>query len=185
VQVSLWSGLHFRKAPQHPIVILRVECSSSTRNAQLPKVLWLAWVGQDLPALDEVWLTYLRRFAIDHWYRFAKQRLHWTLPQIVSRQRSECWSDLMPLLTWQLWLARAVVVDRPLPWQKSLTRLTPGRVAQAIAAIFTQVCTPAQAPKLRGNSPGWPEGLPRKQRPFCPIIKKRFSQSKKPKSRSA
>jgi hypothetical protein len=54
----------------------------------------MGWTGS--PALDEIWLIYLRRFAIDHWYRFAKQRLHWTLPQVVSRQCSECWSDLMP-----------------------------------------------------------------------------------------
>jgi hypothetical protein len=36
------------------------------RSGQLPKVLWLAWVGQALLSLDETWLTYLRRFAIDH-----------------------------------------------------------------------------------------------------------------------
>lgn len=84
----------------HPFVVLRVEWATSTRRAQCPKVLWLGWVGQTLPCLSQTWRTYLRRFAIDHWYRFAKQRLHWTLPQVVSRQRSECWSDLMPLVTW-------------------------------------------------------------------------------------
>jgi hypothetical protein len=183
VQVSRWTGLHFRKAAQHPMVVLRLECLD-TRPGQHPKVLWLAWVGQDLPELDEIGRVYLRRFSIDHWYRFAKQRLHWTLPQLVSRQRCECWRDLMPLIAWQLWLARAVVADRPLPWQKSLSCLTPGRVAQAMAAIFTQVSTPAHVPKPRGNSPGWPPGLPKTPRPFCPTIKKRFSPAPKPKSRS-
>ncbi len=37
----------------------------------------------------------------------------------------------MPLITWELWLARNIVADNPLPWQKSLDKLTPGRVAQA------------------------------------------------------
>ena len=41
------------------------------------------------------------------------------------------WSDLMPLMTWELWLARDIVADNPLPWQKSIDKLTPGRVAQA------------------------------------------------------
>jgi hypothetical protein len=36
----------------------------------------------------------------------------------------------MPLLSSQLWLAREIVKDNPLPWQKQQTDLTPGRVAQ-------------------------------------------------------
>lgn len=27
---------------------------------------------------------------------------------------------LMPLMTWELWLARDIVADNPLPWQKSV-----------------------------------------------------------------
>jgi hypothetical protein len=41
----------------------------------------------------------------------------------------------MPLLTWQLWLGREIVTDRPLPWHKPLPveSMTPGRVAQSFA----------------------------------------------------
>jgi hypothetical protein len=35
-----------------------------------------------------VWQHYLRRFAIDHWYCFAKQRLHWILPQLSTPEQS-------------------------------------------------------------------------------------------------
>jgi hypothetical protein len=31
-------------------------------------------------------------------------------------------------MTWQLWLARDVVADNPLPWQKKQTNLSPGLV---------------------------------------------------------
>jgi hypothetical protein len=34
----------------------------------------------------------------------------------------------MPLMTWELWLARDIVADKPLPWQKRETKLTPGRL---------------------------------------------------------
>ncbi len=37
-----------------------------------------------MPLLSEICQIYLRRFAIDHWYRFAKQRLHWTLPKLAG-----------------------------------------------------------------------------------------------------
>lgn len=55
----------------------------------------------------------------------------------------------MPLLSWQLWLARDLVAECPLPWQKTQTHLTPGRVAQSMTALFTQLGTPAQVPKPR------------------------------------
>lgn len=42
----------------------------------------------------------------------------------------------MPLMTWELWLAREVVADNPLPWQKSMVKLTPGRVAQSIGGVL-------------------------------------------------
>jgi len=64
--------------------------------------------------LNIVWQQYLRRFAIDRWYRFAGQRLHSALPQLATPEQSERWSDLMPLLTWQLWLARPEIQDCPL-----------------------------------------------------------------------
>jgi len=34
------------------------------------------------------------------------QRLHWTLPSLSTPVQCERWSDLMPLMTWQLWLAK-------------------------------------------------------------------------------
>ena len=64
---------------------------------------------------------YLRRYAVDHWHRYAKQDLHWTLPQLATPEQAERWSDVMPLLTWQLWLARTLVNDVRLPWQKPQT----------------------------------------------------------------
>ena len=89
-----------------------------------------------MPPRAEVWRFYLRRFALDHWYRFAKQRLHWTLPKLSTPKQCERWSDLMPLMSWELWLAREIVTDNPLPWHKSADNLSPGRVAQAASWSF-------------------------------------------------
>jgi hypothetical protein len=35
----------------------------------------------------------------------------------------------MALITWELYLARDIVSDNPLPWQKQMTLLTPRWVA--------------------------------------------------------
>lgn len=178
LRISLWENLHFRKASGHPMSLLRVERLGERRCGKVAQPLWLAWIGEQMPALSEVWRLYLRRFAVDHWYRFAKQRLHWTLPKLSTPKQSERWSDLMPLMTWELWLARDIVADNPLPWQKQIAQLTPGRVAQAMGGVFALIGTPAQPPKPRGKSPGWPPGEPRLRRPTYPVVKKSTKKGK-------
>ncbi len=97
VRVSLWKNLHFRKAATRPMSMIRVERIDEQGNQRVSKPLWLAWVGEEMPPIEEVWRLYLRRFTIDHWYRFAKQRLHWTLPKLSTPKQCERWSDLMPM----------------------------------------------------------------------------------------
>ena len=85
----------------------------------------------------------------------------------------------MPLLSWQLWLAREIVQDNPLPWQKSQTELTPGRGAQGFPAILAAIGTPAGDPKPRVKSPGWPQGQPRQKKTRYPVVKKTTPKPKK------
>ena len=129
--LRLWCNLHFQQSAKINMHVLQVKRLDAALM-RTPPPLWLVWVGEGMPELSQIWRQYLRRFAIDHWYRFAIASLHWTLPKLGTREQCERWSDLMPLLTWQLWLARELVNDCPLPWQKSVTNLSPGRVAQSM-----------------------------------------------------
>jgi len=172
IRIRIWHGLHFQKAAGCPFRLACVERLESKGTRRLPKLIWLAWIGADPPD-EKTWSQdYLRRYAVDHWYRFAKQRLHWTLPKFATPEQGERWSDLMPFLTWELWLARPIGIDKPLPWQKKLPELTPGRVCQGMDSILAVIGTPAQAPKRRGNAPGWPKGHPRQRRPRFEVVKK-------------
>ena len=164
------------------ILLERKAINSNHRDA---KPLWLVWIGENQPELEHIWQQYLRRFTIDHWYRLIKQTLHWTLPQLSTPSQCDSWSDLMPLLTWQLWLAQDLVRDYHLPWQKPLTNLTPGRVAQSMFSLLFKIGTPACAPKRRGNSPGWPTGKSRQRKTRYPIVKKGFSRSQKSQTSAA
>ncbi|MDF5731219.1 MAG: hypothetical protein PUP92_25265 [Rhizonema sp. PD38] len=184
MRLPLWYNLHFQQSAEINMHVIQVERLDAALIGKA-RPLWLIWVGEGIPELSQIWRQYLRRFAVDHWYRFAKQRLHWTLPKLGTREQCERWSDLMPLLTWQLWLARAQVNDCPLPWQKSVTNLTPGRVAQSMGGVFAAIGTPAQPPKSRGKSPGWPTGQPRPRKIRCPIVKKGTARPKKQHSKSA
>lgn len=58
----------------------------------------------------------------------------------------------MPLMSWQLWLARNLVVENILPWQSANINLTPGRVAQSMLWLLVDIGTPAKMPKHRGKS---------------------------------
>ena len=185
VRVRLWKNLHFRKAAVRPMSLIRVERLDEQGCLRVSKPLWLAWVGEEMPPLSEIWQLYLRRFTIDHWYRFLKQRLHWTLPKLSTPKQCERWSDLMPMITWELWLARDIVTDHPLPWQKSIDKLTPGRVAQAMGGILAAISTPARSPKPRGKSPGWTSGKPRQRRIRYPTVKKGTNSSRKQQPKSA
>jgi hypothetical protein len=173
--IRRWQTLHLKQAADHPFTLILVE----RLDVRQSKPLWLIWVGKDKPILSEVWQKYLRRFAIEHWYRLVRQRLHWTIPQFSTPTQMETWSDLMPLLTWQLWLAREVVADSPLPWQKPMTPLSPGRIANAFASLLVRIGSPAPDPKPCGKSPGWTPGRERKRRIRYPIVKKGYSKTVK------
>ena len=168
VTVRIWHGLRFRKALDCKMIVARVERQQAPGTRRQPRVLWFAWVGE--PPLPRWWLQYARRYPIDHWYRFAKGRLHWTLPQFATLQQCDRWSDLMPFLTWELWLARAIVQDCPLPWQKPLTRLSPGRVCQGMQNLLVTIGTPTRMCKPRGKAPGWPTGKPRARREWHDLL---------------
>ena len=185
VKVSLWKDLHFRKAAARSMSLLRVERLDFDGHLRVLKPLWLAWVGEEMPPLSEVWRLYLRRFTIDHWYRFLKQRLHWTVPKLSTPEQCEHWSDLMPFMTWELWLARDIVADNPLPWQKSMAKLTPGRVAQAMGGVLAAIGTPTSPPKPRGKSLGWTPGKARTRRIRYPIVKKTATKPLKEQQKSA
>jgi hypothetical protein len=175
LRVCRWETLHLKQAPDHPFDLILVERLDTSDS----KPLWLIWVSPDQPTLSQVWQQYLRRFALEHWYRLVRQRLHWTRPQLATPEQMETWSDLMPLMTWQLWLAREGVTDSPLPWQRPMTKLSPGRIANAFALLLVRIGSPAPDPKPRGKSPGWTPGRERIRRTRYPICKKGYTKPKK------
>ncbi len=176
IKIQAWHKLHFKAAADEKLSVLRIEQLDSPKS----KPLWLAWHGEQMPTLIEVVQLYLRRFTIEHWYRFAKQRLHWTLPNLGTKEQCDRWSDLMPMMTWELWLAREIMVDNPLPWQKPQLNPTPGRVAQGFGTVIAMIGTPARSPKPRGKSSGWPKGKIRTKKIRYPIVKKGKGKARKP-----
>ena len=101
VKVSLWSQLHFRNCSTREMELIRVEVIEPKAQRRKFKPLWLVWTGQTRLILSQLWRKYLRRFSLEHWYRFAKQRLFWTKPKLSSNQACEIWGDLITIMSWQ------------------------------------------------------------------------------------
>ena len=178
INVQCWDRMHFKDAPECPFDLLRIERFSARNTKRDPKVVWLARRFKDHQPLVKWWEQYLRRYSIEHWYRFIKQNLHWKLPALSTPAQSQLWSWLIVLASWFIFLAREVVKDQPKPWQKTQTTLTPGRVQQSIGPLLAGIGTPASAPKPRGKSPGWQKGRLREKRTTYPLVKKHPKKAK-------
>lgn len=172
VIVRCWNQMCLKNAPDQKGTLIRVHRPEAKNTKRDLQDLWLFFVGQDPPPLSEAWKTYLRRFAVDHFYRFAKQTLLWNAPKLREPEAGQTWTDLLTIAYWQLWLARPILQDCPLPWQKPQQTLTPGRALRAMGGVLSRIGTPAQAPKPRGKSPGRAKGQsPGRYRRY-PVIKK-------------
>lgn len=160
VRLRRWSQLHAKQDVGTVFDVILAEVH--LERAKPPKALWLGYLpGHTLYPVQEVWSWFDYRWPIEPSIRFRKQQLAWTLPRFQAEDRCDRWTNLVDMAYWQLFLARDLVQDRPLPWQKAQTTFTPGRVRRGMGAIFSQIGTPAQPPQRRGKSPGWPSGRSR------------------------
>ena len=186
VHVQAWRGLHPKlsgrgrwaggSAP--PIVrgtVIRVEVEHLPKpTARAVKTLWLWWSGPGAPDLDVCWRAYLRRFDIEHTYRFAKGTLGWTTPALRTPEQADRWTWLIVAAYTQLRLARGLVGDDRLPWERPCdpAKLTPARVRRGFRRLSATLGTPASPPKSDRAGPGRPKGTRRKPRTRCPVVKK-------------
>jgi hypothetical protein len=157
VEVTLWAGLHARRAAGAVFSVVRVQVERLPRRRTPPAPWWLAWIGAPPPSdLLVFWRWYLRRFTVEHAFRFAKHSLGWTTVRPCSSEAADRWTWLVAAMFWQLYLARGVVTDCRLPWERPLLahQLSPGRVRRAFSGLLPALGTPARSPKPRGKSPG-------------------------------
>ena len=173
VTVAAWAGLPPKqhRRPGHgsgrprPIVrgtVIRVQFQRVPAKTRPPKVLWLWWASPGEPDLE-------------HTVRFAKQTLGWTTPRPRHPAQAERWTWLVLAGYTQLRLARELVGDQRLPWERPRPpgQLSPYRVRRGFPRLLCALGSPAAAPKPSGRSPGRPKGR-------CPGPATRYPAIKKP-----
>jgi hypothetical protein len=87
----------------------------------------------------------------------------------------------------QLRLARAVVGDQRLPWERPRPqpRLSPYRVRRGFPQLLCALGSPASTPKPAGRSPGRPRGSRSGLATRYPAIKKPATKPRKKATRTA
>jgi len=125
-----------------------------------PLWLWSSRVGADSTAVDRTWQAFLRRFDLEHTFRFFKQVLGWTRPKLRDPAAADRWTWLIIACYAQLQLARHLAADLRLPWQQPCPpgRLTPARVRRGFRNIRQMLPDLASAPKPGKPGPGRPPG---------------------------
>jgi DDE superfamily endonuclease len=196
VQVTAWHRMHARLTrdsawEQHPgtlpviegtLIQLRPGPRPGYRELK-PLWLWASDPAADPGEITALWRAYLRRFDIEHTFRFFKQVLGWTAPKLRDPAAADRWTWLIIAAYTQLRLAAALAADLRLPWQRPQPpgTMTPARVRRGFRAVCETAGSPAAPPKPGKPGPGRPEGSPNKRKAPLHDVGKRHP---KPRNRT-
>jgi hypothetical protein len=125
-----------------------------------PLWLWSSHARASTAEVDRTWQAFLRRFDLEHTFRFVKQVLGWTRPKLRDPAAADTWTWIIIACYAQLYLARHLAADIRLPWQRPCPpgRLTPARVRRGFRNIRQALPDLASAPKPGKPGPGRPPG---------------------------
>ncbi|WP_369265192.1 NF041680 family putative transposase [Streptomyces sp. R35] len=142
------------------LIRLKVDRLPGDRDAP-PLWLWSSKTGATTTDVDQAWSCYLRRFDLEHTFRYFKQDLGWTRPRLRNPLAADRWTWLVIAVHTQLRLAAPAATDQRKPWEKSTrpgTTMTPTRVRRAFRNIRPRLTNPARVPKPTRPGPGRPPG---------------------------
>jgi len=131
-------------------------------------------LGRGSLDLDLLWRAYVRRFDLEHDFRFLKQTLGWTTSCFRHPEQADRWAWMILTTYAQLRLARPSVADQRLPWERRLPpdQPTPCRVLRGFSSLLVALGTPAKAPTPCGRSPERPKGRHSGRAKRYPALKK-------------
>jgi hypothetical protein len=177
VCVSAWNQLHCKEVARLVGTVVRVEFFTLAGHPKYLRPLWLFGSGPSSVSLEALCQMYLARFGIEHFFRFATQRLGLLCAKSPTLQACENWLWGVALAYTQLLLARALVTAAPRPWDKSPCDphqpLTAGQVQRAWPLFSLSLGTPASAPNPSGKAPGRAAGFHPQPRPKQPVVSKK------------
>jgi len=162
-----------------------------TKEPIYKRRLWLGVWGKRNNKLDlkQIYWAYRRRFDIEHYFRFGKQRLLMEACQTPDIEHLDNWMEIVSLAYWLLWVAKDEAEPMAYKWQQYDDRfkarlekgLTPSpsevqRQLQSIILSFEQ--TPFK-PKVQKKGKGRDKGTEQAKRKTYKVV---YKGSKRKKS---
>jgi hypothetical protein len=175
----IMQGSKDEQTHEHPFDLLKVTVTDDKGKAVYRRPLWVMIAGakrQEVRSLDAQ-IAYGRRYDIEHYFRFGKQRLGMVGSQTCETRHEENWHWIGLLAYNMLYYARSLAKSTRYPWEKKKIQVLssierPSQVQRDYNRIIPEIGTPAPFPKPRGKSPGRRMGYKIGARPECPIIRK-------------
>ena len=189
VSLSAWHNLHLRLLPQLVGMVLRVEFLKADDTPRYKTPLYLFWTGPFTVPLEDLCRMYLWRFAIEHAFRFLKQRLGLNTAQSTNPHAICQWQWLTALAYWQLLLMEPLVADHRPAWYRHATpsqpwSRSPGIVQRGALAFLCGFGTPAAPPRPAGKGTGRPKGYRPQPKKRYPVVYKSSKQPQKKAKRA-
>lgn len=165
---------------------VKVTVSDEYGKPKYKKPLWLMVEGNRRReiALEDIADSYFRRFDIEHFFRFAKQKLLLVDFQTPDVRHEENWWWLCLVSYTMLYGARRLANQVKNKWEKKSTDdgkipklLSPTEVQRDYERIILEIGTPACVPKPRGKSFGRVVGTKVGNRKDHKIVKKLQAKS--------
>lgn len=175
----LMQGSKDEPTHEHPFDLLRVTVTDDTGKAVYRRPLWVMIAGAKRREVcnKDAQIAYGRRYDIEHFFRFGKQRLGMVASQTSETRHAENWHWIGLLAYNMLYYARSLAKSTRYPWEKKKIEVLssierPSQVQRDYNRIILEIGTPALFPKPRGKSPGRQMGHKIGERPKCPVIRK-------------
>ena len=141
-----------------------------------PLWLWSSHAGTCADQVDRAWQAFLRRFDVEHTFRFLKQVLGWTRPRLRDPAAADRWTWLLIACYAQLYLARSLASLTRMPWHPRRPAggvMTPGQARAGFRRVRETLGSPASVAKPGKPGPGRPKGSKNKHKaPRHPVGKR-------------
>ena len=189
LNIKSWHNLIMKgdkKTKMHdkPFNLLRITLTDEQGNLKF-KPMWLIVMGdrKNELSLFDCYKAYLRRFDIEHLFRFAKKKLLLNNYYSTKVKREKNWVNLVFLSYVNLWASRHLAQQVTSDWQKYYQKkmpnqITPSMVQRDYERIIRTFGKTAPSPKTRGYSSGRKKGTKLSPRLRYPTVKKTATKKK-------
>jgi hypothetical protein len=185
IEIKCWNnllipGTRDANVSDIPFRLIQISAHKADGKPCFKKPLWLLVAGQRKSELilQQIFDDYRQRFDIEHFFRFAKNRLLMDKFQTPDLQHEEAWWQFVMMAYAQLYIAKDIAQNMPMPWEKYLPSFksgntSPTQVQKDFSRIIRLFGTPANPPKPRNNAPGRKLGDKQTPRVRHPVVQKR------------